>query len=104
MKKFIEYLTESKDRFNKKNKNLTKEQKKEIISFFKVNRQAERDVEWNISHMYDYERFFNIMMKYKSGRKSKTTKMKCQSNLSGLTKDQDYVHLKLKSKECAQIH
>ena len=103
MKTFIQYLTEAKDRFINKNRNLSKEQKKELIDFFKTNRQAESDIDWNKSHKYSYDQFFDIMAKYRSGRR-KVKKFKCQDKLKGLTKDQDYVHVRMKTKEyCAYI-
>ncbi len=90
-------LTEAKDRFIKKNRNFSDEQKDEIIKFFSQNRQAEGDVDWNRSAKMTYDDFFEVMSRYKSGRKgnNKSTKMKCPSNLKGLKKGEDYVHLKI---------
>lgn len=95
MKNFTQYLIESKDRFIKKNKNLTKDQKKELIKFFKTNRQAENKIDWNKSSNMTYDDFLAIMMETKSGRK---TKIKHQK-IKGLTEGKDYIHVRMKTKE-----
>lgn len=111
MKSFLDLLTEAKDRFIKKNKNLTKDQQEELIAFFRSNNKAEKDVEkeygWQRgSSSMTYDDFVEIMNRYKGGRKAlaKSKKVKCPDNLKGLTKNKDYVHLKIRHPEyCAYI-
>lgn len=111
MKSFVEILTEAKDRFIKKNRNLSKEQQEELIAFFRSNNRAEKDVEdeygWQKGSLsMTYDQFVGIMNRYKGGRKAlaKTKKVKCPDNLKGLKKNVDYVHLRIKHPEyCAYI-
>ncbi len=94
MKSFKFYLLESKDRFIKKNKNLTRHQQKELIKFFSMNRQAESKVDWNKAHIMTYDEFEVIMTQTRSGRQ---TKLKHHS-LKGLKEGTDYVHVRMKTK------
>lgn len=104
MKTFIKYLIESKDRFIKSNKNLTRDQQKELIKFFNTNRQAEKKVNWQKSKDMTYDDFLVIKMSFKSGRKS-PGKMKCQNkSIKGLKNGKDYINVRMKTKEfCAYI-
>ena len=102
MKSFVEYLIENKDRFIKKNKNLTDNQKDEIIKYFRKNRQAEKKIDWNKSGNMTISDFEDIMMQSKMGRKKK---VKCASiKIKGLTEEKDYINLRMKTKDfCAFI-
>jgi len=95
MKTFVEYLTEAKDRFINKNRNLTDDQKKEIIKFFKTTRQAERLIDWNNYRKLTYDDFLNIMVKFRSGRKTKLR----HKNISGLKEGVDYINIVMKTKK-----
>jgi len=111
MKTFLEQLTEAKDKFIDKNRNLTPEQKEELKTFFRNNSRAEKEVEdkykWSKSKNLTYDDFVIVMNNHPSGRKmlAKTSKrVHCQTNLRGLTPNEDYVHLKIKSRDyCAYI-
>lgn len=95
MQSFTNFLTEDKNRFIRKNKNLTNDQKKEVSNFFKVNRQAENKVDWNKSKTMTYDDFADIMIQTKSGRK---TIIKHKA-IKGLKEGMDYVHVRMPSKE-----
>ena len=91
------YLIEDKDRFIDKSPFLNRTQKETIKDFFKANRQAEKDkdIDWNKFSSYDWDYLQGVMMKYKSGRKIVLT----HKGLSGLKEGEDYIHVKLKTKE-----
>ena len=106
MKKFIEYLTEDKSRFIKKNKNLTDAEKKEVIKWFKGHVHAEakflRDNGNNpkVFTTMTYINFLEIKKESentKSAKKRKMQKLRHQG-IKGLKEGEDYVRVPLKTK------
>lgn len=105
MKSFKEYLLESKARFIRKNKNLTKDQQEEIVKFIDSNDKAAKVVNDEFGWMKNainmtYDDYYGIMMRFKSGRKAqrKRPKVRCQKNIRGLTHEEDYLFLQTNSK------
>jgi len=102
MKSFKYYINEDKTRFIKNNPNLTAAQKDELIHFFKKNRQAEKEIDWNKYKTLTYDDFLDVMMKSKSGRK---IKLKCNKiKVNGYKNGEDYVRVVMPAKDyCAFI-
>ncbi len=93
--RLLDFLVEDKSRFINKNKYLNKPEKDKLIAFFKMNRQAEKAVDWNKSQEMDYEDFEKVMLKFKSGRQAVVK----HRPISGLKEKEDYIKLKLKRKD-----
>jgi len=97
MNTFKEYsmLVEGKERFIKRNKYLTPDQKDEVIKFFQANRQYENKVDWNKAHSMTYDEFTAIMVQSRSGRR---TVLKHQA-IKGSKEGSDYVQVRMPTKE-----
>ncbi len=93
---FTQYLTESKDRIINKMPLLSYDEKKELISFFKKHPNYENKIDWNKWKKLKFSDFsFALSTKSKRSKK-KALKHK---GISGLKEGEDYVHVKLKSKD-----
>ena len=105
MRSFKYYLTEDKSRFIKKNKNLSRDQKRTIIDFFDKNEQAVKrnhktKIDWNKSSdmkWNDFEKIMTIIKNSPSALKAKARKLR-HKGITGLKEGVDYVTVKTKNK------
>ena len=104
MKSFKEVLTEAKDRFFKKNRNLTREQQKEFIELTKTHKKFEELVNdkigWNKVHLASYEELLALKFLAKDTESAKKKKMKKlrHKGIKGLEEGEDYINVKTKNK------
>jgi len=84
-------IIEDKSRFIQNAPNLSSTEKTVLLDFFKKNRQAEKDINWQKIKDLHYEDFAKVMAKYKSGRK---TVLRHQS-ISGLKEGVDYGRIRM---------
>jgi len=89
MKTFKQYIFEKKDHIIKKLPNLSPEQKKELIDFFKRKPNLEGKIDWNNKNL-TYDDFKDVM------KVTKTEKVKLvkSKGISGLKEGEDYLKLK----------
>ena len=102
MKTFIELLSEAKDRFFLKNKNLTPEQQQYFIDATKKYKNFEtmvnNNIGWHKVHKADYDTlkwWLDASQNTKSAKKRKAKKLR-HKGISGLTEGEDYINIKTK--------
>jgi len=95
MKSYKELLIEKKDHIIKRLKNLSKEEKSLLISFFKKNPHTENKIDWNNNNLI-FNDFKDILTSVSKRKKKRALKDK---GIRGLKKGEDYINIKLKNKE-----
>lgn len=85
-------LLEKKDHLIKRLRNLTDEQKQEVIDFFRKKPNLENRIDWNRRDL-TYEDFLEVMDVERNMTKSQRRRLVKSSGIRGLRKDRDYIPL-----------
>ena len=90
MKSFITYLTEKKDHIIKRLKNLTDNEKDQVIAFFAKKPNLENKINWHNKNL-TFKDFQAVMGTSKTERRKAVKK----KGISGLKKGKDYLEFKI---------